>query len=108
MTLLDHPIWRYVAPYASITNGRDNVDFLRLPAQLRDLALGAVANCVSCARVISPMRARAKSGRSRIAGSEVEWRLYYAPTCPEEADPGCARTRFAQEHKERVKGVLRG
>jgi len=100
MTLFQNPIWPYVKPYVHLVPGRDNCDFLQLPDDLRFYAMQAVANCVTCGAVIHPMRARAKSERSRIAGTEVEHRLFYAPTCPIERDPGCSRSKLAREHKQ--------
>lgn len=102
MTLFDHPIWRHIAPYAHIRDKRTNLDFLQMPDQLRELALGAVVNCVACFAVISPLRARAKSNRSRIADTALERRLFYAPTCPTDKDSGCSRSKAAQDHKDRL------
>ena len=106
MTLPEHPIYRYVAPYAKISAGRDNVDFLNLPDDLRELALGVVCNCVSCGAVIHPMRTRAKSERSRIAGTATERRLFYAATCPTDKNAGCSRTTAAQQHKTRLRSMF--
>jgi hypothetical protein len=99
MLLFQHPIWSHIRPHAHLSAGRDNLDFLQLTDELRDLALSVVANCVACGKVIHPLRARAKSERSRIANSDVERRLFYAPTCPTELNAGCSRTRLAQQHK---------
>jgi ribA/ribD-fused uncharacterized protein len=101
--LFDHPIWKHVAPFAKMVAGRDNVDLLQLPDDLRVLAVDVVCNCVSCGAVIHPLRCRAKSDRSRVAGTAVERRLFYAATCPSEMNPGCSRTTAAQEHKEMVR-----
>lgn len=106
MILFDHPIWQYVAPYAHVEDGRANVDFLQVPDQLRALALDAVCNCVACGAVIHPLRARAKSERSRVAGTAIERRLFYAPTCPTEVNSGCSRTVAARDHKKRVKVIF--
>ena len=76
-----------------------NVDFLQLPDDLRKLALQVEVNCVACGRPIHPLRARAKSERSRIGHSVTEHRLFYAPTCPTDVNPGCARTHEARSHK---------
>lgn len=100
MNLFDHPIWPHLRPYASLDEGRANLDFLQLPDQLRELALGVVVNCVACGRPISPLRARAKSQRSRVAGSATERRLFYAPTCPTDVNVGCSRALAAREHKD--------
>lgn len=108
MTIFEHPIWPYIRPFAQVSDGRANVDFLQLPAQLRSLALDAVCNCVSCGKVIHPLRARAKSERSRIAGTPTEWRLFYAPTCETEKDAGCSRTKSAKSHKDETIKMLSG
>ena len=108
MILFDHPVWPHVAPYAHVDAGRDNLDFLQMPDQLRGLALGVVANCVSCGAVVHPLRARAKSERSRVAGTAVERRLFYAPTCPTETRPGCSRTKAAMAHKAEALARLGG
>lgn len=106
MILFDHPIWRYVAPFTHIPDGRDNIDLIGMPDDLRDLALGVIANCVSCGRVIHPLRARAKSERSRIANTAVERRLFYAATCPTDVDSGCARSKAARDHKNTVRRMF--
>ena len=100
MTLFQHPIWDFVKPYVHLVPGRENCDFLNLPDDLRALALDVVVNCASCGAVIHPMRARVKSERSRVAGTPVEHRLFYAPTCPVEKNPGCSRSKLAREHKQ--------
>lgn len=102
MTLFEHTIWPYIAPYIHIDANRGNVDVLQLPDQLRELALGVVANCISCGAVISPLRARAKSSRSRVANTGIERRLFYAPTCPSDRDSGCSRSKIARAHKIEV------
>ena len=105
MTVFEHPIWKYVAPYFHVPAGggaRDNVDLLDLPDDLRALALGVVVNCCACGAVIHPFRVRAKSGRARIAGSAEERRLFYASTCASADRPGCCRTNSASEHKLRL------
>jgi len=106
MILFEHPIWRYVAPYGKMPAGRDNLDFLSLPDDLRELALGVVCNCVSCGAVISPMRVRAQSERSRIAGTPTERRLFYAATCPTDKNAGCSRTTAAATHKDRLRSMF--
>lgn len=107
MILFEHPIWRYLRPYAHLAEGRDNLDILQLPDQLRTLALEHVwANCVSCGAAIHPLRARALSERSRVAHTAIERRLFYAPTCPTEKDPGCSRTKAAQRHKDDVREMF--
>lgn len=99
MTLLDHPAWPYLVKFIHIPEGRDNVDLLDVPDDLRAIALEVVCNCISCGAVIKPLRARAKSSRSRIANTAVERRMFYAPTCPSERDAGCARSKAARQHK---------
>ena len=106
MTLFEHPIWVHIAPYAHVTEGRDNIDFLNLPDQLRALALEVVCNCVACGAVIHPLRARVKSDRSRIANTGIERRLFYAPTCPTEKDKGCSRTKAAKVAKVYVRQMV--
>ena len=108
VTLFDHPIWRHLAPYARLDEGgRDNLDLHQLPDQLRDLALAVEVNCVACGKIIHPLRARVSSERSRVAGSHTERRLFYAPTCPTEKDPGCSRTVLARNHKRWVRENVR-
>lgn len=99
MLLFDHPIWKYIVPYAALDEGRMNVDFLQLPDDLRELALKVEVNCCACGRPIYPLRARAKSERSRVGHSITERRLFYAPTCPTDIDSGCSRTHEAKQHK---------
>lgn len=107
VTIFEHPIWRWVAPHAHLgTVDRDNLDFLELSDQLRELAIGVITNCISCGEPCHPMRARATSNRSRIAGTPVERRLFYAPTCPTEVNPGCSRTKSAKRHKRTVRQQL--
>lgn len=106
MTIFDHPILQYLVPYFHLGDGRDNLDLLQLPPDLRELALQVVTNCPSCGAVVYPFRARAKSSRSRIAHTEYEHRLFYAPTCPTEIDPGCSRTAAAKAHKEVLRAMF--
>lgn len=105
MILFEHPIWPYLVPYVHMSEGRDNLDLLQLPDELRMLALQVQVNCVSCGRPINCLRARAKSTRSRVAGTETERRLFYAATCPAESDSGCSRTKAAQAHKDLVRAT---
>jgi len=106
VTLFDHPIWGLVEPYAHLSLGRANVDFLQLPDQLRSLALDVVVNCVSCGALIHPMRERAPSSRSRVSRTAVERRLFYAASCTAERSPGCSRTVAAMRHKDEVRARL--
>ena len=106
MQLFEHPIFRHIAGYAHVSEGRDNVDFLQLPDLLRALALEVQTNCPACGQVTNPLRARLKSEQSRIAGTETERRLFYAPTCPTEKNSGCSRTRAAKDAKEAIKHML--
>jgi hypothetical protein len=99
LTLLDHPILPHLLPYASVDERRANVDFLQLPEQLRVLVLEVVCNCVSCGALMYPLRARAKSERSRVGNSPTERRLFYAATCSSDVNPGCSRTHAARQHK---------
>ncbi len=100
MTLFDHPAWAHLARYAHLDANRANLDLLQVPDQLRELAIGCQANCVACGAPLRPLRARMKSSRSRIAGSETERRLFYAPTCPTDVNPGCSRSKAARDHKK--------
>lgn len=106
MLLFEHPIFKHIVKYASVSEDRANVDFLQLPDLLRSLALEVQTNCPACGASVSPLRARAKSEQSRIAGTETERRLFYAPTCPTEKNPGCSRTKAAKDHKLEIKRVL--
>lgn len=106
MILFQHPIWIYVVPYSHLVEGRDNLDFLQMPDSLRNLALDVVCNCVSCGAVIHPMRARAKSERSRVAGTAIERRLFYAPTCPTDINSGCSRSVAARDHKRKLRAIF--
>ena len=99
MTIFDHPIFTHIAPYFHVPPGRDNADLLGLPDQLIALALKVQTNCPACGQPVFPLRRRAQSARSRIAGTPVERRLFYAATCPSEKNPGCARTAAAKDHK---------
>jgi hypothetical protein len=100
MTVLDHPIWKYIRPFITVNAARENIDVREIPDDLRDCALDIVVNCAACGKVIHPFRVRAKSDRARIADSAEERRLFYAGTCPSERDPGCSRTTAAREHKD--------
>lgn len=106
MILFNHPLWRYIAPYAHVDEHRSNVDFLQVPDDLRTIALEAVCNCIACGAVIHPLRARAKSERSRVAGTAIERRLFYAPTCPTEVNSGCSRTVAARAHKQKLRAIF--
>ncbi len=106
MLIFDHPIWKHVLPYAHLAPGRDNLDFLQLPEQLRTLSLDVISNCVACGKIVSPLRARQKSDRSRVSGTETERRLFYAPTCATEVNPGCSRSKAAQQHKDIMRAKL--
>lgn len=102
MTIFDHPIWPIVEPFARLASGRNNLDILQPPDDVRKQALAAIANCVACGVEIHPFRVRVKSKRSRVAGDVVERRLFYAATCPSSVNPGCSRTKAAKDHKKRV------
>lgn len=106
MILFDHPIWLHIAPYAHIDDKRSNVDLLQMPDDLRALAIEILTNCPSCGAVVRPLRVRAKSERSRVAGTAIERRLFYAPTCPTDVNSGCSRTVAARDHKDRVRQVF--
>ena len=98
MLLFDHPIWPYLKPYAHMPRATGHCDFLHLPEQLRELALKTVVNCCACGALISPMRARQKSDKSRIAHTAIEWRLFYSATC--QTNLSCTRTKEAGEHRK--------
>jgi hypothetical protein len=108
MTLFQHPVWEYVKPYAHVTfcGVIIRLDFLQMPDDLRALALEVVVNCISCGKIVKPLRARAKSDRARIAGTAIERRLFYAPTCTAEVDAGCSRTKLIQQHKDDVRRIF--
>ncbi len=106
MIIFQHPIWRHIKSYCHMPAGRDNVDLLDLPDDLRELCLDAKVNCAACGAVIYCFRQRQKSDRARIAGTPDERRLFYAATCPSSASPGCARTRAATEAKILMKKNL--
>lgn len=101
-TLFEHALWSQLEPYAHVTYFGDiiRLDFLRLPDELRTKALAIQTPCISCRAVVNPLRARALSDRSRIAGTETERRLFYGPTCLKEINAGCARTKEIKVHKE--------
>jgi hypothetical protein len=97
------PIWQKLKQHCLFSksgNGRvaPRLDFVKLPEDLRTEALMLTLPCIACKQPIHPLRARKKSERSRIAGSEVEWRLFYAATCEYKANDGCGRTTAAQRH----------
>lgn len=111
MTIFDHPIFWHVLPYFHVgegreAGGRDNVDLLELPDQLRALAVDVIVNCIACGAVISPFRARVKSEKCRVAGSAVERRLFYSGVCA--SDRSCSRTRACQQHKDELLGLVLG
>lgn len=100
MVIFNHSDWPRLLPYVRVTEGRGNVDLLRLPDDLRSVALAVVVDCVACGSPIRCFRARVKSKRARTAGSETERRLFYSATCAAEVDPGCARSKAAKDHKK--------
>jgi len=117
--LFSLPIWQRLKPYAHFSySGRGGrvaprLDLLKLPEDLREEALAVLVPCVSCKKLINPLRARKKSERSRIAGSETEWRLFYAATCTYKANDGCGRSTASQNHTKWLtrafdKGLLTG
>jgi hypothetical protein len=108
MTLFEQPIWNQLKPFAKLDAGRDNLDLHKLPDDLRDVALKVESTCVACGAPIHPLRARVKSKRSRVGGSQTEKRLFYAPTCPNEKNPGCSRTQVARYHKRTVRTIMNG
>lgn len=97
-------IWLKLRHYAHFSNsvrgGRvaPRLDLLQLPDDLRTEALAITTLCVACGQPIHPLRARKKSERSRIAGSDVEWRLFYAATCAYKVNDGCGRSTASQNH----------
>ncbi len=100
MLLFSHPIWPYLRPYAHMPRATGHCDFLHLPDALRSLALQVRVNCCACDAVISPLRARQKSQKSRISGTAIEWRLFYSATC--DTNLSCTRTKEAGEHRQRL------
>lgn len=88
VTLLDHPISKYIAPYAA---SRPSCDFIYLPKQFRDLALGVVTNCPSCGVAIHPFV-------PTLADPTAEQWLAYALACP-----GCVETEAVKVHVEQVR-----
>ena len=82
MIVFDHPFWLQLRPYARLSEGRDNLDLLQLPDDLRVQAVMIQIPCVACGEPCRVFRARLKSERSRIAGQVEERRLFYAATCP--------------------------
>ena len=106
MTIFDHLLWPALLPFARLSEGRDNLDLLQLPDDLRVQAPAIILPCVACAEPVRVFRARMKSGRSRIAGSVEERRMFYAATCPASVNPGCARSKAAQAHKRFIRERL--
>ena len=108
MIIFEHPIWPAILPYAHPTFRGVTLylDFLQLPNDLHILSLNICCNCVSCGAVINPLRARALSERSRIAGSPVERRLFYSPVCLTEVNAGCSRTKAASQHRDLLRWKL--
>mgnify|MGYP001585531814 FL=1 len=108
MTIFDHPLWPSLLPFSRLSEGRDNLDLLQLPDDLRTEAVKIVLPCVACAAPIRVFRARVKSNRSRIANQVEERRMFYAATCPASVNPGCARSKAAKDHKRFVRERLSG
>lgn len=108
MNVFEHELWTSLRPYARLSDGRDNLDLLQLPNDLRAKALAAEFPCVACGQPCRVFRARVKSGRSRVAGRAEERRLFYAATCPASVNAGCARSRAAKSHKRVVRSRLGG
>jgi hypothetical protein len=106
MTIFNHSIWKDLKPYAVLSSGRNNLDLLQLPDDLRARALAITLPCCACGEPIHIFRARMKSSRSRIAGQVEERRLFYAATCPSSANAGCARSVAARNHKRSLKDIL--
>lgn len=105
-TIFNHPLWVELKPYARMSNGRDNLDLLQLPDELRAQALLIALPCVSCGTLIRVFRARMKSKRSRISGSTEEHRLFYAATCPSYTNSGCSRSKRAKDAKRELRLLL--
>lgn len=103
MTIFDHGLWPRLKIYARLSNGRDNLDLLQLPNDLRILASQILLPCVACGEPIRVFRARMKSKRSRIAKQVEERRMFYASTCPGNVNSGCARSTAAMAHKQVVR-----
>lgn len=85
--LTNHPILKHIIPYAA---SRPLPDFVYLPKQLRDLALGIMTNCPACGAAVHP-----------FVPTTVEQCLAYALACPD-----CAETEEAMEHVEQVRQQL--
>ena len=100
ITLFDHPIWLQVQKYARVCAERDNLEFVNMPHLLYLEASKVLVNCVSCGAEIHPIRPRASSKRSRIAGSPTELHPFYSPTCDQTKNKGCCRTAAARDHKK--------
>ncbi len=105
-TVFDHPLWSSLGKYARLSDGRDNLDLLQLPDELRAQAMALSLPCVACAAPCHVFRARLKSERSRVAGQVEEHRLFYAATCPSTVNAGCSRSKAAKSHKRRVRELL--
>ncbi len=105
-TIFESPEWEKFSPYARLSVGRDNLDLLQLPDDLRSLAVRILRPCVACGNLVRVFRARMKSKRSRIANQVEERRLFYAASCPSDVNAGCARSKAAQDHKKRVRDLL--
>jgi hypothetical protein len=102
-------LWARMKPFAHFSSCLTRfarLDFLQLPEELRAEALAATSRCVSCGAVIHPFRGRQKSDRSRIAGTDIEWRLFYAAACPPDVNAGCTRTKAVKIHMERVRAMF--
>lgn len=106
MTIFDHPLWPSIQPYALLAEGRDNLDILQPPDEVRAEAVNVTVPCVACGNLMHPFRVRARSGRSRVSGAPEERRLYYAATCPTDVNPGCSRTVAAKSHKNLVRRMF--
>jgi N6-adenosine-specific RNA methylase IME4 len=108
-TLLDLPIWEELVPHLKMTSFKEDkyvrVDFSPLPAELATRALAVVVSCISCARIIHPMRSRKKSTRSRIAGTPIESGLFHTATCMQKENSGCCRTHVAREYRARFRDL---
>ena len=106
MTLFDDPLWPLLAPYVSLgvahTEPTWNLDISsRMPDALRKRVLAIRVPCVSCGKLIAPIRDRSQSSQSRIAGTKLAVNLFYSATCPDEkGTKGCCRTKVAKAHQK--------
>ena len=104
-TLLDHDLWPKIREFLSIEeysrdggheNPRIRIEFKGMPEYLSRECLALQLPCVSCKRLVHPLRQRMHSQASS---------LYYACACPLSTSVACSRTKAAAKEYRRFRSI---